>query len=532
MGERLAVTTSWSRLVPALIAAAGLAAILTGCQTAGPPVQVDPSAWSFAADADSLGVDAFLERPERERRSRRAEARRWLQRAHDASDLVTELRALRTAAGLDPTSGTAWLQLMRRTRWFGDYQQTEDALGGFYAALDHIPQDRHALAARVAVCMAWLRYDRGEWRDGLAWTDSAAVHGAPEEELQLLRALHWAGEGRNRRAEDIAYRFAQMDHRSHWIYGVSFWRRESAEPAHAIFTGRSGVSLKPDVIAGSMYPQEPRAAECFRDFGLVEELMGNWWLAEQQYEAAIKHVRDADPPHVQRVDHPPLGRSASAVRMPIWLAFDRYYVTGSISAYADLAFDRYRAATDPARREFWASAAVDAAGTCVRLKIDEAWARRSRGLVLADFRDQREQARHDLLQAQRAFDRRAIEDLETIATLGNLYLRAERPQQARPLLEKAVALGPDRARAWSDLGLALVQLGEEDRALPALEQALALDPELAVAWYNRGLLRYHLDDLAGAVADLERAHELAPGDQNIGALLEQLRRRIQETPGS
>ncbi|MBD3221907.1 tetratricopeptide repeat protein [bacterium] len=515
-----------------VLALAVLAGVLAGCQSTVPPVAYTPSQLEYAAESDSLGIDAFLRLSPAEQQTRRRASERWQERARRAPDLLRELRALHTAVGLDPSAGGAWLRLIRLRRWFTDYQQAEDALAGLQAALPHTRGPRRELAARAAISAAWLRYERGEWRRGLAWVDSAAVNGAPENDVQLLRALHLTGLGRNRRAEDVAFRFAQMDHRSHWIYGVSFWRRGGAEPAHAVFTGRdSGLDL--EAVSGAMYPQEPWAAECFRDYGMVEELVENWWLAEQKYEAAIKHVPDRERVDLRRVDHPPLGRASTEVLMPVWLAYDRHYVTGSLSAFTNLAHARYRAAGDPATREFWAGAAVDAAGTCVRLRVDEAWARRARGLILSDFRDQWPLARHDLQQALRTFDRRAIEDVPTLATLGNLYLHAERPQQARPLLERAVAAAPERPRIWSDLGLALVQIGEVDRALPALEMALELDPELAVAWYNRGLLRYHMEDLDGAVSDLERAHELAPGDRDIEGLLEQLRRRrAQQQRGS
>jgi tetratricopeptide (TPR) repeat protein len=528
--------TTRRNLAASLAAVAAVAALIlvTGCQTGPRRIAVPFADLSYAAADDSLGIAAFEFRPPAEQRRRAADARRWLARANAAADLAGEMRALRTAVGLDPSLGVAWLRLARLCRWYGDYQQTEDALGGFAAAMPALTARRHELAGWAAVCASWLRYDRGEWKRGLVWADSAAAHGAPEDEVQLLRALHLAGLGRNKRAEDIAYRFAQADHRSHWIYGVSYWRRTGPEPAHGVFSGRGVVNVSPEVLTGAMVPRDPRAAECYRDYGRVEELMGNWWLAGWQYEASADFVPGMKRANVLRIDHTPLGAGLEGATqtLPVWLAFDRWYVTGSLSAYTSLASARHAAAVDPGEREFWAAAVVDAAGICVRLQIDEAYARRARGLVLADYRDQWPQAVHDLQAAQRVFDRRRLEDVETLAALGNLHLHRERPAQARPLLERAVALAPDRARAWSDLGLALVQLGEADDAMRALERALGLDDTLAVAWYNRGLLRFHLGDLDGAVDDLQRAEELAPADPSIGRLLEELERRRRSGTGS
>jgi tetratricopeptide (TPR) repeat protein len=514
-------------IAPAVAAAAALA-VLAACVPQAPLFVDYPAVVQYAASADSLGLEAFLALPGSAQQGRRSEARSWRERARVAVTPIAELRALRTIVGLDPTDGEAWLQLARRTRWFGDYQQVEDALDGLRTALPLLEGRRRELAGKAAVCEAWLRYDRGEWRRGLALVDSAAVHGADDDEVQLLRALHLAGVGSNRRAEDIAYRFASRDHRAHWIYGVSFWRRAGPEPAHGIFTGTSSelVSGADDFVKGLMVPESIRVAECYRDFGTVEELLGNWWLAEEKYEASADFVPGADHASVVRIDHRPLAQGERGRQVPVWLAFDRYYVTGSLSAYAALAFERFEAAADATVREFWASAVLDAAGTLVRLEIDVAWARRARGLVLARIPKQHPQARADLEAANRWFEARRRPDLRTLAELGRLYLLSSRPHRARPVLERASEVAPNSAEVWASLGLAYIQLSEIEPALAALRRALELDPELAVAWYNRGLLRYHLEDLPGAVDDLERARELAPQDPDIAGLLEQLQRRL------
>jgi len=504
-----------------------LALLLVGCQPGPRGTAFDPATLRYAAAADSLGLDAFLDLPAPRRRDRADEARYWSRRADAAADLASELRALRTVVGLDPTQAVAWLRLARIYRWYGDYQQTEDALAGVAAASPHALRQRHLIAGQAALTASWLRYDRGEWRRGLAWADSAAAHGADDEDVQLVTALHQAGLGWNRRAEDVAIRFAQRDHRTHWIYGISFWRRGGgAEAARAVFTGRAtGINI--ELVQGPMLVRGPRAAECFRDHARVEELVGNWWEAERLYTSSMKFVPGRKRASLQKVDHPPLGRSGQ-VEMPIWLAFDRHYVTGSLSAYADLAFRRYQgAAAGSDARSFWAAAVVDAAGVCIRLGIDEPHARRVRGLVMAEVPPQRQQARTDLEASLQASERGNVTDVEVLAALGRLHLREGRPDLARPLLERAVGGAPRAAGMWADLGLARAQLGFPDLALAALEEALTLDMDLAAAWYNRGLLRYHLDDLEGAVADLEQARALAPSDPEIATLLGELRRILE-----
>jgi tetratricopeptide (TPR) repeat protein len=510
-------------------------AVVAAC-TSPPPVTVEyPAAVRYAAESDSLSLSDYLALPASARAGRRTVADRWRAIAAAPPSPARELQALRTVVGLEPTDAPAWLQLARRSRWFGDYQQVEDALAGCRAAIPHAEGRRREVAGGAALCESWLRYDRGEWRRGLAWADSAAAQGAADDAVQLLRALHLAGLGHNRRAEDVAYRFARRDHRAHWIYGVSFWRRGGPQPAHGIFTGTGSdvASGSDDFVKGAMRPATVRAAECYRDFGTVEELLENWWLAEQQYEYSVEFVPGADHPSVMRVDHAPLGHRGGDRTLPTWLAFDRYHVTGSLSAYAALAFARFETAPDAATREFWAAAVVDATGSLVRLDVHRAWARRARGLVLAEVPAQHPQARADLEAARRWFEARRIGDLRTLTTLGRLHLLAERPARARPVLERASEVAPADASVWAALGLSYIHLGESERALAALRRALELDADLAVAWYNRGLLRYHLRDLPGAVRDLERAHELAPQDPDITRLLEQLRRRLdRQTPAT
>ena len=503
---------------------------MAGCQTSDNEPITDPEALRYAAEADSLGLETFLALPAATQSSRREEAQRWRTRASEASNLASEMRALRTVCGLDPTDAACWLTLARRCRWYGDYQQTEDALIAGRAALYHGIHHRHRWAAQAAITEAWLRYDRGEWKRGLAATDTARVHGADMDEVQLLKALHLAGDQHNRRAEEVAYRFQDRDHRAHWIYGVSYWRRGGPQPAHGIFTGTASSisSGAADFVKGNMSPTTVRAAECYRDFGMVEELLENWWLARNKYEFAVGHVPGRDHAGLIEVEYPPLGQTSDKTKMPIYLAFGRYYVTGSLSGYVNMALHHFEAATNDQDSEFWAAAVLDGAGSCVRLKINEAYAKRARGLVMSQVEGQKGQARVDLEAAQRWFDQNRIDDFRTLTTLAHLYLEKERPARARPLLERAVKASPENARAWSDLGLAYVRLGDLEPALAALERALELDSQLAVAWYNRGLLRYHLEDLSGAVTDLEQAHALAPDDPNISGLLEQLRRRLDQ----
>jgi len=97
--------------------------------------------------------------------------------------------------------------------------------------------------------------------------------------------------------------------------------------------------------------------------------------------------------------------------------------------------------------------------------------------------------------------------------------------QGIQLLEQSVALDPELAIAWVNLGLAYADqagmgwgpmketLGQ---AREAIERALALEPDLAECQTARAWIQMNFDwDWSGARASIQRAMELAPGDANV-----------------
>ncbi|MGA9874319.1 MAG: tetratricopeptide repeat protein [Solirubrobacteraceae bacterium] len=88
-------------------------------------------------------------------------------------------------------------------------------------------------------------------------------------------------------------------------------------------------------------------------------------------------------------------------------------------------------------------------------------------------------------------------------------------QAAVAQLEAAVKLAPNEAETHYDLALAFNAAGDTGRVIPELEQAVKLNPQFARAWYNLGLARSGQGDLAGAVAALLRAESANPSDPRI-----------------
>lgn len=70
--------------------------------------------------------------------------------------------------------------------------------------------------------------------------------------------------------------------------------------------------------------------------------------------------------------------------------------------------------------------------------------------------------------------------------LARLYARLGHDAGAVRHLRAGLALQPDNARAWQNLGNAHIRLGRSGEAIAAYRQALNLRPDYGLAWYNLG----------------------------------------------
>lgn len=92
--------------------------------------------------------------------------------------------------------------------------------------------------------------------------------------------------------------------------------------------------------------------------------------------------------------------------------------------------------------------------------------------------------------------------------LGSLLTRLGRTQEARPLLEKAVDIGPNSARAHYELGKACFRLNQLAEAQQQLERAVAAEPADASAHYQLGMLYRKLGKTALEKRELQAAARL------------------------
>jgi hypothetical protein len=340
---------------------------LAACQT-GPDRWITyPDEMLFAASADSLGLESFLSlpKPVREQARRRGGA---LAPAALASRSDRGLRAAhRRRPGPHRRRGLAAAR--PAPALVGDYQQTEDALGACRAALPLADPAPPFLTAR-----SWRSARPGcatiAASGGAAWpaVDGRQAHGADAMRSSCCGPCIWpaaaatAGPGHR-----LALRRPRPP-RPLDLRRLVLAPRRRAGGAHGIFTGTASDILRRGRLRqGPMRPTTWRAAECYRDFGTSRSCS-----ATRGWPAATTSTRPAVPWRdravLSRVDRADPGPRARRPVMPVWLAYDRYYVTGSLRPtppWPWTASSRRRAA----EREFWAAAVLDAAGTCVRLDL-------------------------------------------------------------------------------------------------------------------------------------------------------------------
>ncbi len=498
-----------------------------GCATTLSPVVDAPAEWHYTAKADSLGLDGFLGLSRSDREFRRAHSQDYRVRAAQAHSLDLRIRNLINAAGLVPDDPYPWLQLAEMGRWVGDYVQTVQWLDNAATAVRHLgqksddPEDAaHWDAARLTgMAYGWLSYDRADWRGGLSWVNTLHRRSPGDEKIARLRGLLAGGAARRPIAERMADYIGRQDG-----YDADVpWILATLDRA----LGRPKEALNRIL---DMRPKPDRAAEAHRAIGELAELLGEYSHAERHYRMSYHSLPFDDESAVRKIRWPRLGNPRFREPVEFWVAFDRYYVTGSLSSYTAWAWDRYQAAENAKDRVFWAGQTVNGAGILIRKEMDRPWAQRIRGIVFLET-EELEKALTDLNSASRRLRAAELPDQRVEASLGRVLLLKERHLAAREHLQLAVDLGPTDAAAWADLGLALVMTEDPHGAERALNRSIELNPASPTAWYNRGLLQMRAGDFQRAEEDLSEAARLAPDHPGVVKLLQKAHRLQKKRTG-
>ena len=98
-------------------------------------------------------------------------------------------------------------------------------------------------------------------------------------------------------------------------------------------------------------------------------------------------------------------------------------------------------------------------------------------------------------------------------------LKANKTEQAIPLLKKAVELFPDYYEALETLGVEYVKGGQYETALPLLTRALEINKSGASSLYGLGVAYLNLNRYNEAIERLELCAQLNPGNPNTQMML-------------
>jgi tetratricopeptide (TPR) repeat protein len=98
--------------------------------------------------------------------------------------------------------------------------------------------------------------------------------------------------------------------------------------------------------------------------------------------------------------------------------------------------------------------------------------------------------------------------VQSLMYLGDTYIQLNKPEQARPLLEKTLQLDPLQALAHLDLGIILSDAGENEKALKELEAAAKLKPDDVNVHWRLGRLYRSMGRKEEAKAEFDKASTL------------------------
>ncbi len=103
-----------------------------------------------------------------------------------------------------------------------------------------------------------------------------------------------------------------------------------------------------------------------------------------------------------------------------------------------------------------------------------------------------------------------IETPQSLGALADSHLAARRYDEAIGVYRKMLALAPQDAGIYNELGLALHYKGSSEEAVAALKKATSLDPKMQRAWLSMGFVLKSIGRDKEAATALKKTIALGP----------------------
>lgn len=152
-------------------------------------------------------------------------------------------------------------------------------------------------------------------------------------------------------------------------------------------------------------------------------------------------------------------------------------------------------------------AAIQESKVTIALSPDFVRAYENLGLCY-EGKDDPKQAEYWYREAIRRNSEAADKTEWPLLDLATLLVRNEKIDEARPLLQQALALNPQNAQTYFQMGILLEKSGDPQSALEQLHAAIKLDPKLAGAYYRAARLCKKIGRDREAQRDFERYEAL------------------------
>ena len=104
---------------------------------------------------------------------------------------------------------------------------------------------------------------------------------------------------------------------------------------------------------------------------------------------------------------------------------------------------------------------------------------------------------------------------ESTLNLGTLLGQTNKPDLAKPFLQKAIQVNPNNIKTHNNLGMVFQKLGEHQAAINSFEKAISINPNYIQAHFNLGNLQIELGNHHAAVTCYQKAIQIDPENINI-----------------